>query len=383
MKILHLMLSCFYIDGANYQENIIPKMNKFEGHDVRIIASTEIFVDGNQLGYTEPSEYETTDGIRISRLPYKRIINKLISQKFRAYPKLYSLIDEFRPDVILFHGAAGWAINTVSKYKKKNPQVKLYVDSHEDKYNSSRGLLSRVLLYECFYNLILRRNIQYIDKLLLITKDTYNFVRDVYKIDDGKLEFFPLGGIIPDDNERIMTRKRIRKEFGLKDDDILCIHSGKMDKDKRTNEILKGFSDFTGKQSKLFIIGTAEKEVEIEINKYSADRRIHYLGWMNSEKLQQFLMAADLYIQLGSQSATMQHALCNGCAVAVYPYESHIFLLKDIAYYIESARDITQLLEKISNNFCDFDQKKECSINFAKKVLDYKIISNIIVSGFN
>ena len=146
---------------------------------------------------------------------------------------------------------------------------------------------------------------------------------------------------------------------------------------------MKGFSDFTGKQSKLFIIGTAEKEVEIEINKYSADRRIHYLGWMNSEKLQQFLMAADLYIQLGSQSATMQHALCNGCAVAVYPYESHIFLLKDIAYYIESARDITQLLEKISNNFCDFDQKKECSINFAKKVLDYKIISNIIVSGFN
>ena len=41
MRILHLCLSCFYIDGYNYQENILPRINHEDGHDVRILASTE------------------------------------------------------------------------------------------------------------------------------------------------------------------------------------------------------------------------------------------------------------------------------------------------------------------------------------------------------
>jgi hypothetical protein len=384
MRILHLMLSCFYIDGANYQENIIPLMNKREGHDVKIIASTEVFVKDNILGYIQPSEYETSDGIQVIRLPYKKIINNTVSRKFRAYPKLYAYIDAFNPDIILFHGAAGWALNTAAKYKKNNPNVKLYVDSHEDKYNSARGFVSRLVLYECFYNRILRKNINQIDKLLYITRDTYNFNRNVYKIDDEKLRFFPLGGIVADEDERLKLRKKIRSELNLQENDILCIHSGKMDSEKRTIEILNGFSAFEGKNVKLLIIGTAEKSIEEEIKRHAkVDDRILYLGWLKSEVLQQYLMASDLYIQLGSQSATMQQALCNGCVVAVYPFESHTFLLKDNAYYIESSKEITQLLEKISINANELNEKQKNSFNFAKKTLDYKVISNQIITGFN
>lgn len=39
MKILHLCLACFYIDGYTYQENILPRINREDGHDVRILAS--------------------------------------------------------------------------------------------------------------------------------------------------------------------------------------------------------------------------------------------------------------------------------------------------------------------------------------------------------
>lgn len=383
MRVLHLMLSNFYIDNVNYQENIIPIMNYQAGHDVRIIASTEVFVKENKLGYTQPSEYKTAEGISVIRLPYESISNNLFARKIRSYPNLYQHICEFEPDIILFHGAAGWALHTVSKYKKHNPHIKLYVDSHEDKYNSARNFVSRIVLYECFYNQILRKNIKHIDKLLYITKDTYNFIRDVYKIAESKLEFFPLGGIIPDENERLKFRNKIREEYGLSENDILCIHSGKMDSGKRTFEILKGFSEFKGGNVKLLIIGSADKEVEEEIKKYSIDERIYYLGWMQSERLQHFLMAADLYIQLGSQSATMQQALCNGCVAAVYPYESHTYLLKDKACYIQSAKDITQLLKDISINVVNFSEIREKSTQLAKDILDYKVISNKIISGFN
>ena len=69
MRILHLCLACFYIDGYNYQENILPRINHEDGHDVRILASTETYVDNLHLGYVEPREYVTEYGVPIRKQP--------------------------------------------------------------------------------------------------------------------------------------------------------------------------------------------------------------------------------------------------------------------------------------------------------------------------
>lgn len=377
MKILHLMLSNFYIDNAGYQENILPAINKKDGHNVEIIASTEIFTKNIGLGLTHPSIYVNTDGIKITRLPYVKILNNFISKKVRAYPKLYNKIEEFAPDIILFHGAAAWSLNTVAKYKKNNPHVKLYVDSHEDKNNSARNGLSRILLYDCFYSPILRKNMKYIDKLFYITKETLYFIKEVYHLNDEKLHFLPLGGIIPGEEKRSHVRETLRKEYGLSETDILCIHSGKIDRFKRTFEIVEGFSRYKSDKFKLLIVGSASENILKKLDKVlQKDNRIKFLGWKNQDDLQNLLMAADLYIQLGTQSVTMQQAICNGCSVAVYPYESHKFLLNDNAYYIQSSQDITSLLESIDNNVENFKIRREKSLNFAQTKLDYNIIAN-------
>ncbi len=384
MKILHLMLSNFYIDNAGYQENIVPRINKRDGHEVEIIASTEVFMEKNQMGLIKPSTYINEDGIKVTRLPYKKNINKFIARKTRDYPGLYDKIKEFNPDIILFHGAAALAINVVSKYKKDNPQVSFFIDSHEDSNNSARNFLSRFLLYDCFYSPILRKNIEYVDKLLYITKETYNFCRKVYKIDDEKLFFFPLGGIVPKDSDRITQRVKLRKELGLKEDDILCIHTGKMDKNKRSLEIIQGFSNYKNDKFKLIIIGNVEDEIREKMDTDIAkDSRIQFLGWKASNILQHYLMAGDLYIQLGGQSVSMQQSLCNGCAVALFPYESHTFLLKENAYYIQSSDDISNLLKDIAKDLNRFKEKREKCFNFAKKNLDYNVISNIIINWKN
>ena len=41
MKIAHICLSCFYIDGFSYQENELVRQNVSDGHDVLVITSTE------------------------------------------------------------------------------------------------------------------------------------------------------------------------------------------------------------------------------------------------------------------------------------------------------------------------------------------------------
>lgn len=374
------MLSCFYIDDASYQENIIPQINKKDGHEVEIIASTEVFVKNNTLGLTEPKKYLTAENITITRLPYIKILGSFVSKKIRAYTGLYKKIEEFAPDVIFFHGAAAWALNTVAKYKRNNPHVKFYVDSHEDENNSARNLVSRILLYDCFYSRILRRNIKYIDKLFYITKETYNFIKNIYRVKDEKLHFLPLGGIITDTNKRLHTRKLIREEYGLSDNDVLCLHSGKLDKLKRTIETVEGFSNYKSNRFKLLIIGSASEEIKTELDKLiQKDKRVEFLGWKKKEELQNLLMAADLYIQLGTQSVTMQQAMCNGCAVAVYPYESHTFLLVDNAFYIKSSQDITNILQSIDNNIEEFKTKREESFSFAQTKLDYNIIANNVI----
>ena len=50
MRILHMCLAAFYIDKYSYQENILPRMHKKQGHEVQIIASVETFVDDVNLG---------------------------------------------------------------------------------------------------------------------------------------------------------------------------------------------------------------------------------------------------------------------------------------------------------------------------------------------
>ena len=75
MKILHTCLACFYIDNYGYQENVLPKMHKKQGHEVEILASTETYLNGNIMSYLEPSKYFNEDSIKVTRIGYVKIIN--------------------------------------------------------------------------------------------------------------------------------------------------------------------------------------------------------------------------------------------------------------------------------------------------------------------
>ncbi len=383
MKILHLMLSCFYVDNANYQENVIPRQNKKDGHDVRIIASTEVYINNISLGYTKPGTYINEDGILVTRLPYKRFLSFFISKKIRAYPDLFRYISEFSPDIILFHGAAAYALIEVTKYIKKNPRVRFLVDSHEDSQNSGKNLLSKHILHRIFYRRILQACLPYIEKVLYITYETSVFLKNVYGVPSGKLHFFPLGGCIPEAKTREEIRKKIRSELNINDDQILVIHTGKLGGRKRTLEMVQAFRLVPDQNLKLVIIGSMPDEVlKSIIPLINVDNRINYLGWLNSKLLQDYLCAGDLYVQLGSQSATMQNALCSGCAAALYPHESHKFLLKNSVFYIKSKEDLVEVLKNVSSDKAVLENKRIDSFELARNILDYAKISSLLYQPF-
>lgn len=378
MKILHLCLSCFFIDDYNYQENILPEIHKQDGNEVMIIASTETYIANKKLGHKEAGTYFTKSGIKVVRLNYKKFLPKIIMKKIRVYEKLIVEINAFNPDIIFYHGLGGLAILDIVKYKKKhNNKVKIYVDSHEDFNNSGTNFISKNILHKFINRIAINKALNNIEKIFYISVETKDFLKECFRIPDKLMEFFPLGGLILTEEERIKNRLKKREELNL-NDEILFIHTGKMNAMKKTKEIISAFLKVKDKRFRLLLIGSISDELN-EINKQiNKDNRIKYLGWKNSEELIEYLCAGDVYLQPGTQSATMQNAMCNENMVVLYPYKSHVPYLKGNGVYVESEKDIEKVFRDISTNRLPIASMKKKSLEIAKEILDYKKMARVV-----
>ncbi len=376
MKILHLCLACFYIDNFNYQENVLPRMNKADGNDVLILASTETMLSNGKLVYMEPSEYINDDGIKVIRIPYSSFLPQKLMKKVRSYKGTINHIEKFKPDVILFHGASAYEIIKIAKYKKQHPKVKLYVDNHAYYVNTARDFISRNILHGGLYKYSLKKALPYIDKLLCISLESYDFVHDLYHVPTDKLELYPLGGIIYEGDEYCARRDRIRTELRLGQEDILIVHSGKMDPNKRTEDLLIAFNKVKSDKLSLVLIGDIPDDMkDLYLPLIKSNSRVRFLGWKSSEELLEYLCAADLYAQPGSQSVTMQNALCCGCPVLLYPHKSHEIYLKRNGFFAKSVDEMADVFDKINSNPSILKDMHEESYNIAHKLLDYKMLA--------
>lgn len=372
MKIVHCCLANFYIDNFGYQENMLPKQNKLDGHDVLIVASTETFIDG-KLGYVSPKNYVNEDGIPVIRLPYKKIFTDFISSKIRCYKGVYELLEQEVPDVIMFHDTCAWELLNIVKYKSNHMHVKLFADSHTDQNNSATNFISKNILHRLIYRPITRKASRYLEKLLCISLETLDFMHEFYGIPKDKLEFYPLGGYLPDDQLYLKNRAEIRQSLNLSPDDMLFLHSGKLDKQKRTAELLAAFFEVRSPKFKLAILGSIpENEIKALMSMIQKDARVSFLGWKSPEELTAYLCAADMYLQPGSQSATMQNALCCRCAVMLYPYRSHEPYLNGNGFFVKTVDDMVSCFEKIAARPESLKEMGNKSYMIASDILDYR-----------
>ena len=377
MRILHLCLSCFYIDGYNYQENVLPRIHKEDGHDVRIIASTETFTDNVSLNYVEPAEYVTEYGVPIKRIPYVKIGPKLATVKIRKYAGLYQEIVAFAPDVIMVHAMSFWSVLDVVRYKKEHPEVKFYADTHTAVYNSGRNWIAKNLLHKGLYRWVIQRALPYVDKYFYVGASEREFSREHYGVPLEMMEYYPLGGNIPEEKVYLQNRKTRRDDLAVADDEYLLLHSGKMDALKKTAELLRAFAAVPELRAKLAIIGSIpEDQKQIILPLIEADPRVTYLGWKQSPELLEYLCACDLYCQPGSVSATMQNSVCCYCPVMAYP---HLPYTETLDYgniiWVETQEDMADAFRNIASGKTDLAQLREGSERCARELLDYRALA--------
>lgn len=376
MRILHLCLANYYIDGYNYNENVLPRINKQDGHEVLIIASTETFVENTKLGYVHPGEYYTDSNIKIIRLPYVSLGSKYMSAKIRAYHKLYDNIAIFKPDIIMSHDLCFLSVLDVIKYLKRHPEVNFYADTHTARYNSGLNWLSLYVLHRLFYKSLIQRALPYLKKYFYIGESEKKFSIENYKVPESLMEYFPLGGMIFADEHYENIREKRRKELHIEDDELLLLHSGKMDVRKKTAELVNAFSSTLELKARLVIIGSIPEENRSLYELIESDSRIEYLGWKNAFELQEYLCAADLYCQPGSVSATLQNAICCRCAILSYPYEEYTSHL-DFGQFLwaSNQKEIIAQFRKILFKRISLHSLGEKASQCAAEVLDYRKIA--------
>ena len=373
MKILHLCLSCFYIDGYNYQENVLPRLNLADGNEVLVIASTETYTDNMKLGYVEASEYTGKDGVHVIRLPYRNIVNQYVSTKIRKYRGLAEEIEKFAPDVIFSHGLSYLSVKELLVYLKKNPQVRFFADTHTAAYNSGSNWVSLNILHKIFYKRLIHKALPYLEKYFYIGENEKLFSRDVYKVPESIMEFYPLGGIIPNPDEYRNNREEIRKALGVSDGEFLLLHSGKLTPEKKTLSLVRAFTSVKELNARLAIVGAVGDEIKNELLSYAnEDSRIMLLGWKSADELMKYLCACDLYCQPGSVSATLQNAICSFAPVMTYPHLIYQKIDNDNFVWVENESDMSEFFKKLERGEADYDTLKKRTEECAAKYLDYK-----------
>lgn len=376
MKIVHCCLSNFYIDGFAYQENELVAQNVADGHDVVVIASTETFGADRRLKYCAPGEYVGTDGARVIRLAYRKFLPHAVMKKLRMHSGIYGLLETESPDVILFHGLCGWELLAVASYKRSHPAVKLYVDSHEDFNNSARTFISKYFLHLGFYRSIVKRCLSSIDKVLCISVDTINFVHDFYGLPQAAIEFFPLGGKVYTDDEFSDARLRVREHYGIRSDEIVFIQSGKIDRTKKLLESLSEFAALEGPHLRFFIAGHLQDDIADAVQAFiRKDPRIRFLGWKSPDELRDLLCASDVYVQPGTQSATMQMSLCCRCAVILDDVPSHKPFVSDNGWLVGRDISLKEAFQFAAKNSEDLPLMAQGSAGIATRLLDYKSLA--------
>lgn len=382
MLIAHICLANFFIDDRSYQENELVKQHIKDGHEVIVIASTHNHDENGKTVYVEPDDYVGAEGARIIRLPYRfAFLSHFIASKLRIHKGVYDLLVSLNPDAILFHGTTGWEMQSVARYKKDFPKVITYMDAHEYWGNSAKGFISREILHKRYYGPILRNSHKAFSKILCISTEVIDFVNEVYGIPKDKLEFYPLGGRPVSPGEYKKLRETSRQTLKIEEQQTLFVQSGKITRKKKLIESLAAFSKVTNPDFRFLIIGVLDDAIEAEVMALiNADKRVQFLGWKSADEMNSILAAADVYLQPGTQSVTMQNSLCAHCAVILDDVKAHSKYMNENGWLINKSQSLENILKEVSAKRDELERMQENSFAIAKSILDYKKLAKRVLN---
>ncbi|MDD3340037.1 MAG: glycosyltransferase family 4 protein [Lachnospiraceae bacterium] len=381
MKILHVCLGCFYIDNYSYQENMLPKFHKRMGYDVEIIASTLSFDKNGNGCNIDPGIYDNEYGIKVTRLPYKKGIPAKVGKFLRLYEGFVMALDAASPDIIFVHGCQFCDINVIVRYVKKHPNVTVYVDNHADFSNSATNWLSKNVLHKGLWKHCAHQIEPYTKKFYGVLPVRVDFLKNIYGLPTEKCELLVMGA----DDELVEKAKtdgaceRVRKQYGISDDDFLILTGGKIDKWKtQTLLLMQAVQNIQNDKVRLIVFGSVTKELMDQVKALADGKKVQYIGWIQSKDSYDYFEAADLVVFPGRHSVMWEQVTGQGKPMLVKDWEGthHVDLGGNVVFLSkDSVEEIQSEIERLINNPEEYESMKRIAEKEGMRIFSYKDIS--------
>ena len=178
--------------------------------------------------------------------------------------------------------------------------------------------------------------------------------------------------------------KKLRREYGFSDDDIILLMAGFVKKAKGQLEVIKIFRDLNLRNAKLLVVGKAvDKESQIELRNLS-DKSIIYVGFVDDRKFIHYIELSDILINyrlnsVGESSYPTAMAIGAGKPVICSNIGSFPEIVKNAGLIVESTQDIKEAIIK----FCSDEKIRKKITKLAECERDKYSWANIAMKHLN
>lgn len=356
MKIIHVIN--YFQPKLGYQETFLPREQIKMGHDVAVITSDRYYPFahfkesyGALLGNRKcKAGYREEEGIPTYRL------QSFFEIKYRVWLQgLEKLIVKLKPDLVISHGLLSSSFR-IARLRAKGYKFKLIVDDHMLEIVTRQDAIGRL-----YYNRrkvgIQKVLVPWVDKFVGVTQETCQMLAGRNGIPKEKIEYIPLGS----DTELFKfnegERKETRAKLGISDNDILLLYTGKINRNKGVDVLVKAFDLLSiDRMLYLLLVGNGAPEFKnalINTVKEKKKANIVFQPFVPTTDLPKFYNAADICVWAKESSTSILDAMaCErpviGCDI---PAVKERFANDNgITYTMGDDRDLAAKIKYLSEN---------------------------------
>lgn len=381
MKIVHICLAGGYTEGLNYQENIIIKYQARDGHDVSLITTDHCYTEGIWGLCRTEIDYINPDGVHIIRLPFALPAPYNINRQVGIFKGFYQVLEKLKPETILVHNIQFQDIRKVAAYKRKHPEVTVYVDNHSDFSNSARNWFSRNTLYRFWWKPCAKAMEPYADKFWGVMPSRVDFLHNIYGISRNKIDILVMGA----DDESVShaadpeLQRMIREKYGISQEEFLIVTGGKIDAFKTQTLLLtKAVQEIDREDVKLLIFGSIDEELKDGILSMCDGKKIQHVGWAKGNQSYEYFACADLVAFPGRHSVYWEQVAAQGIPMICKYWDgtTHIDIGGNVEFLMEdSVEEIKNKLLQVLDEPGKYDEMKKVAQSDLRHQFSYKIIA--------
>lgn len=378
MNIVHICLTGGYTEGFNYQENYLTKYQALAGNKVTII-TTQYCWHKNEWDYCFDSDYDNQYGVHIIRIPYKYKMIYKVQTYNGQFVGLKEKIESIKPNIIFIHNLQFWDLKVIANYKKEHKDTIIFADNHSDFSNSARNWISKNILYKLYWRHCAKIIEPYVEKFYGVLPARVDFLKDIYRIPKEKCELLVMGA----DDEEVEKNNdydlqaKIRKEFGIEENEFVIVTGGKIDAWKtQTLLLMKAVIELD--RIKLLIFGSVDTSIYSQFSNLCVNNKIIYAGWATSDQSYQYFSIADLVVFPGRHSVYWEQAAGQGKPMLCKYWEgtTHVDLGGNVEFlYKDSVEEIKDRINELLQNPNKFKKMKEIAEQRGIEVFSYKKIA--------